>query len=209
MENLKNIKFATVCSGIGAAELAAKRVGDFEHMYMAEIDPFASAILRYHYPKTPNYGNFLGWRNWPECELDLVISGTPCQSFSVTGSRRSLNDPRGELTLEFIKYVDAIDPKYIIWENVPGCLSTKDNAFGQFIGYLSGSQNALNPIGTRWANAGFVSGSKRQIAWRILDARYFGLAQGRRRVWLCANRYSSNIRNWACASILFPNREAG
>jgi site-specific DNA-cytosine methylase len=128
--------------------------------------------------------------------IDLLVGGTPCQAFSVAGLRRSLEDERGNLSLTYIHLLDEIDnaraaagrPSAIcVWENVPGVLSTKDNAFGCFLGALAGSGCALQPPGERWANAGYVRGPKRQVCWRVLDAQYFGVAQRRRRVFVVAN----------------------
>jgi len=128
--------------------------------------------------------------------VDLLVGGTPCQAFSVAGLRRSLEDERGNLSLTYIHLLDEIDnaraaagrPSAIcVWENVPGVLSTKDNAFGCFLGALAGSGCALQPPGERWANAGYVRGPKRQVCWRVLDAQYFGVAQRRRRVFVVAN----------------------
>jgi DNA (cytosine-5)-methyltransferase 1 len=121
---------------------------------------------------------------------DILCGGTPCQAFSVAGLRQSLDDERGNLSLTYCEIADAIDEQrksIIFWENVPGVLSTKDNAFGCFLGALAGEDDALVPAGGRWANAGFVDGPKRAVAWRILDAQYFGVAQRRRRVFVIAS----------------------
>ena len=127
---------------------------------------------------------------------DLLCGGTPCQAFSVAGLRRSLDDVRGNLTLTFVELADAIDdvrrsrgeqPAVIFWENVPGVLTTKDNAFGCFLGALAGEDCPLEPPRGRWSDAGVVSGPSRTIAWRILDAQHFGLAQRRRRVFVVAS----------------------
>ena len=124
------------------------------------------------------------------------MGGTPCQAFSVAGLRRSLEDERGNLSLVFVNLMDAIDeerkrlgkpPAICVWENVPGVLSTKDNAFGCFLAGLAGEDVPLQPPGGKWSNAGYVLGPKRAIAWRVLDAQYFGVAQRRRRVFLVAS----------------------
>jgi len=124
------------------------------------------------------------------------VGGTPCQAFSVAGNRESLADARGNLTLTYVELADAIDrqriargeqPTIICWENVPGVLSTKDNAFGCFLAGLAGEDVPLQPPGKRWSNAGLVLGPKRAVAWRILDAQYFGVAQRRRRVFVVAS----------------------
>jgi DNA (cytosine-5)-methyltransferase 1 len=154
---------------------------------------------------------------------DLFCGGTPCQAFSVAGLRNSLDDVRGNLSLTFCEIANAIDtvrtgagqqPAIIFWENVPGVLSTKDNAFGCFLAGLAGEDDPLVAPGGKWANAGYVSGPKRAVAWRVLDAQYFGLAQRRRRVFVV----SSARNDFDPAAVLFefdgvrrdsaPSREA-
>jgi DNA (cytosine-5)-methyltransferase 1 len=127
---------------------------------------------------------------------DLFCGGTPCQAFSVAGLRNSLDDARGNLSLTFCEIANAIDnrrsvrgesPSIVFWENVPGVLNTKDNAFGCFLGALAGEDEALIAPGGRWTNAGFIDGPQRAVAWRVLDAQYFGVAQRRRRVFVVAS----------------------
>lgn len=166
----------------------------------SEIEPFPSAVLKHHYPDVPNHGDMTTLPakiTTGEVEApDLLCGGTPCQAFSVAGLRQSLDDARGNLTLTFCEIADAIDAKreqagqrasIIFWENVPGVLNTKDNAFGCFLGALAGEDDALVAPGGRWANAGFVDGPQRAVAWRVLDAQYFGVAQRRRRVFVVAS----------------------
>jgi DNA (cytosine-5)-methyltransferase 1 len=193
------MKFGSVCSGIEAASVAWAPLG-WKADWLAEIEPFPSAVLAHHYPDTPNLGDMTqiarvvlsGRVPAP----DVLTGGTPCQAFSVAGMREGLNDPRGELTIKFVGLADAIDhvresrnekPSIIIWENVPGVLSDKGNAFGCFLGALAGEDCELQPSGKSWSNAGCVYGPKRTIAWRVLDAQYFGLAQRRRRVFVVAS----------------------
>ena len=127
---------------------------------------------------------------------------TPCQAFSIAGLKNSLNDDRGQLTLEFVRLADEIDsarticglePAIIVWENVPGVLNTKDNAFGCFLGALSGSGCELQPAGKKWTNAGCVFGPSRQVTWRVLDAQYFGVAQRRKRVFVVASAREGSV----------------
>ena len=191
------LRYLSVCSGIEAASMAWEPLG-WQPAAFAEVEKFPSAVLAHHWPQVPNLGDMTQFREWREhfVDTDLLVGGTPCQAFSVAGLRRSLEDERGNLSLTYIHLLDEIDnartaagrPSAIcVWENVPGVLSTKDNAFGCFLGALAGSGCALQPPGGRWANAGYVRGPKRQVCWRVLDAQYFGVAQRRRRVFVVAN----------------------
>ncbi|MCF5551930.1 DNA cytosine methyltransferase [Pseudomonas syringae pv. syringae] len=189
----------SVCSGIEAATAAWHPLG-MEPVWFAEIEPFPSAVLAHHYPRTPNLGDMTrlasqvlaGKIDAP----DVLVGGTPCQAFSVAGMRQGMLDPRGALTIKYVELADAVDhvrtsrnqpESIIVWENVPGVLSDKGNAFGCFLGALAGEDCELQPPGKRWQDAGCVYGPKRTIAWRILDAQYFGLAQRRRRVFVVAS----------------------
>jgi len=189
------MKFGSVCSGIEAASVAWNKLG-WSASWLAEIEPFPSAVLAHHYPDVPNLGDMT---QLPEKILsgeieapDVFCGGTPCQAFSIAGNRNSLDDARGNLSLTFCEIADAIDsvrttPTIIFWENVPGVLNTKDNAFGCFLGELAGEDGELKPSGKKWTNAGMVLGPKRAVAWRVLDAQYFGLAQRRKRVFVVAS----------------------
>ena len=190
------IRFGSVCSGIEAASVAWEPLG-WKAAWFAEIEPFPCAVLAHHYPDVVNFGDMT---KLPELILsekaeapDLLCGGTPCQAFSVAGLRQSLSDPRGNLSLVFCQIADAIDsvrtrlrkPGVIIfWENVPGVLTTNDNAFGCFLGALVGSDAPLSSGSDRWPCAGFASGPKRKVAWRVLDAQHFGVPQRRRRVFV-------------------------
>jgi DNA (cytosine-5)-methyltransferase 1 len=193
------LTYGSVCSGIEAATVAWRPLG-WTAVWFAEIEPFPSAVLAHHYPNVPNLGDMTALARrilTGEIEApDVLVGGTPCQAFSVAGGRMSLEDARGNLTLRFVELVDAIDfvrrragkpDVIVVWENVPGVLSTRDNAFGCFLGGLAGEDDALIPAGTKWSNAGCVYGPSRAIAWRTLDAQYFGLAQRRRRVFVVAS----------------------
>ncbi len=193
------LRYGSICSGIEAVSLAWRPLG-LEPAWFAEIDPFANAVLAHHYPSIPNLGDMTRIasrvRAGTVSAPDILVGGTPCQSFSVAGARRGLDDPRGVLTLSYVELADAIDqaraetrrsPATIVWENVPGVLSDRTNAFGHFLGALAGECRALEPPGGQWTHAGCVSGPRRRVAWRVLDAQYFGLAQRRRRVFLVAS----------------------
>lgn len=127
---------------------------------------------------------------------EIVVAGTPCQGFSLAGLRGGLNDSRSNLALEYIRIVDAVDrrrkfrgelPCVTLWENVPGVLSDKTNAFGCLLAGLAGEDVPLLPSGKKWSNAGVVLGPKRAVAWRTRDAQYSGLAQRRKRVFVVAS----------------------
>lgn len=194
--------YGSVCSGIEAVSVAWRPIG-LQPAWFAEIEPFASAVLAQHYPDVPNLGDMTQIASQvldgSVPAPDILVGGTPCQSFSVAGARQGLADPRGALTLKYVELANAIDhtrtqhghvPAVIVWENVPGVLSSKDNAFGCFLGALVGESIALQPPGGRWTDAGCVYGPQRSIAWRVLDAQYFGLAQRRKRVFLVASARS-------------------
>jgi DNA (cytosine-5)-methyltransferase 1 len=195
------VNFISMFSGIEAASVAFDPLG-WTALAFAEIEPFPSAVLAHRYPDVPNVGDMTA-HDWSQYRgaCDLVIGGSPCQAFSVAGLRQSLQDDRGNLSLQYVKAVHAIDPLWCITENVPGWLSTKDNAFGCFLAGLVGEDAALVPTGGRWTDAGLVDGPLRTAAWRILDAQYFGLAQRRRRVFVVSVRGSGN---WRSAAALFP-----
>lgn len=195
------MKYLSVCSGIEAATVAWHPLG-WEPIAFCEIESFPSAVLAHHYPDVPNLGDMTGVaalvRSGAVVAPDVLVGGTPCQAFSYAGLRRSLDDARGQLTLSFVDLANAIDamrtvPAIIVWENVPGVLSTRDNAFGCFLGALAGEDDPLLPPGKknggfeRWPNAGCVYGPQRTIAWRVLDAQYVGVAQRRRRVFVVAS----------------------
>ncbi|MCF5708014.1 DNA cytosine methyltransferase, partial [Pseudomonas syringae] len=158
------------------------------------------AVLAHHYPDTPNLGDMTKLAalvlSGKIAAPEVLVGGTPCQAFSVAGMRQGMLDPRGALTIKYVELADAVDhvrtgrnepESIIVWENVPGVLSDKGNAFGCFLGALAGEDCELQPPGKRWQDAGCVYGPKRTIAWRILDAQYFGLAQRRRRVFVVAS----------------------
>ena len=161
------MKYGSVCSGIEAATMAWHSLG-WKPQWFSEIEPFPSAVLQHHYPQTPNLGDMTLIHSNPifnETTIDVLVGGTPCQSFSVAGLRKGMEDSRGNLALEFCRIADKAKPQWIVWENVPGVLSSNGGKdFGSLLG-------ALGELGY-----GF--------AYRILDAQHFGVAQRRRRVFL-------------------------
>jgi DNA (cytosine-5)-methyltransferase 1 len=176
------VRYLSVCSGIEAASVAWESLG-WTPVAFAEIEKFPSKVLAHHYPGVANLGDMTRFREW-EIErdaVDVLVGGTPCQSFSVAGLRKGLDDPRGNLALTFIAMVDHYRPEWVIWENVPGVLSSSGGRdFGSFLG-------ALGNIGY-----GF--------AYRVLDAQYFGVPQRRRRVFVVAHSSGDSRR---AAEVLF------
>ncbi|MDH0196768.1 phage N-6-adenine-methyltransferase [Enterobacter cloacae] len=193
------MKYGSVCSGIEAASKAWEPLG-WKPAWFSEIEPFPSAVLAHHWPEVTNLGDMTkiadGVRAGEVEAPDVLVGGTPCQAFSIAGLREGLSDDRGQLTLSYVELANAIDAKrrergepeaIIVWENVPGVLSSKDNAFGCFLAGLAGESSELQPAGGKWTHAGCVSGPERVIAWRVLDAQFFGVAQRRRRVFVVAS----------------------
>jgi DNA (cytosine-5)-methyltransferase 1 len=161
------LRYGSVCSGIEAATVAWHPLG-MRAAWFAEIEPFPSAVLAHHYPEIPNHGDFTRLIQERPAAVDVLVGGTPCQAFSVAGLRGGLADPRGNLALAFVALVDALRPRWVVWENVPGVLSSGGGRdFGSFLG-------ALGELGYGWA-------------YRVLDAQYFGLAQRRQRVFVVAS----------------------
>jgi DNA (cytosine-5)-methyltransferase 1 len=164
----KPIRYLSVCSGMEAASVAWHPLG-WTPVGFSEIEPFPCAILKHRFPNIPNYGSLTEYKQWPlePGAIDLLVGGTPCQSFSVAGLRKGLDDPRGNLALVFLGLADKLKPRWIVWENVPGVLSSNGGRdLGSFLG-------ALVQLGY-----GF--------AMRVLDAQYFGVPQRRRRVFVVA-----------------------
>lgn len=192
------MNYGSICSGIEAPGTAWRSLG-WEPAWFSEIEEFPNAVLKHRWPGVPNHGDMTGLPlliNEQEVAAPpLVVGGSPCQAFSTAGAGGSLSDERGALTLAYVEIINQVDevrkqngqPECIaVWENVPGVLSTKDNAFGCLLAGLAGEEEPLEPAGKRWANAGYVHGPRRDIAWRVLNAEHFGVPQRRRRVFLVA-----------------------
>lgn len=186
----------SVCSGIEAASVAWEPLG-FEFKWFSEIADFPSMVLKEKYPDVVNLGDMNDipdmLRSEGICVPDLICSGTPCQAFSLAGWKQGLNDDRGNLILKFVDIVGANDlkreehglqPSIVFWENVEGVLTDKTNAFGYLVSSLAGLNDVIEM--KRWPNVGVVRGSKRNVAWRVLDAKFFGVPQQRKRVYLLA-----------------------
>jgi DNA (cytosine-5)-methyltransferase 1 len=191
------MRYGSVCSGVEAATVAWDDLG-WKPQWFSEVDAFPSAVLKHHYPEIPNHGDMTKFKEWNlnDKTVDLLVGGTPCQSFSVAGLRKGLDDPRGNLMLTYLAMAEQLKPKWLVWENVPGVLSSNGGRdFGTFLG-------ALGKIGY-----GF--------SWRVLDAQFFGVPQRRRRVFVIGC-----LGDWrSAASVLFepeslsgdpaPSREKG
>jgi len=178
------MRYASVCSGVEAPTVAWHPLG-WEPVFFSEIEKFPSAVLQHHYPHVPNYGDMTNFKEWPDDQsISLLVGGTPCQSFSVAGLRKGLADPRGNLMLTFLAVAKKYNPKWVVWENVPGVLSSnKGRDFGTFL-------SALGECGY-----GF--------AYRVLDAQYFGVAQRRRRVFVVGY-----LGDWRRAAAVLFERES-
>ena len=196
------MNYLSICSGIEAATQAWHQLG-WEPVAFSEIDRFAAAVLAHHYPHVPNWGDMTRFQEWPDANINLLVGGTPCQSFSVAGLRRGLADPRGNLALVYLAIAERYRPEWVVWENVPGVLSSgQGRDFGSFLGAL--------------AELGYG------FAYRVLDAQYVrtcrfrgAVPQRRRRVFVVG--YLGDWRR--AAAVLFdseslrgnspPGRKAG
>ena len=176
------MRYGSVCSGIEAATSAWHSLG-WTPQWFSEIEPFPSAVLAHHYPNVPNFGDMTNFKNWTlddSTAIDVLVGGTPCQSFSVAGLRKGLDDPRGNLMLTYLAIARQYRPRWLVWENVPGVLSS------------SGGEDFASLLrGMGECGYGF--------AYRVLDAQYFGVAQRRRRVFVVGC-----LGDWrAAAAVLF------
>jgi DNA (cytosine-5)-methyltransferase 1 len=179
------MKYLSVCSGIEAATVAWHHMG-WSPVGFSEIEKFPAQVLAHHYPNTTNFGDLTKHDTWNIAPgtVDLLVGGTPCQAFSVAGLRRGMDDARGQLTLEFVRLAARLRPQWIVWENVPGVLSSGGGRdFGSFLGAL--------------AQLGYG------FAYRVLDARYFGVPQRRRRVFVVGY-----LGDWRCAAAVLFERES-
>jgi len=176
------MNYLSVCSGIEAATVAWHHMG-WKPAGFSEIEKFPSQVLAHHYPTVTNFGDMTKYKDWNiNDSVGLLVGGTPCQSFSVAGLRKGLEDPRGNLALTYVGILDKFRPKWCVWENVQGVLSSGEGRdFGSFLGAL--------------AELGYG------FAYRVLDAQYFGVAQRRKRVFVVGH-----LGNWKpAAEVLFES----
>jgi DNA (cytosine-5)-methyltransferase 1 len=173
------MRFGSVCSGIEAASVAWHPLG-WRASFLSEIEAFPRAVLTHHYPEVPLHGDFTSIKDGEYEPIDLLVGGTPCQSFSVAGLRGGLADDRGNLALEYLRLADRLRPRWLVWENVPGVLSSNGGRdFGSILGGL--------------VELGYG------FAYRVLDAKHFGVPQQRRRVFVIGR-----LGDWrAAAAVLF------
>lgn len=185
------MKYLSLASGIEAATVAWEPL-QFSPLAFSQYDPehnykngqdFASEILAHHYPNITNHGDMTKFKEWPDYEPDIIVGGTPCQAFSIAGLRKGMDDPRGNLTLTYLAIIERYQPRWFVWENVPGVLSS--NGGRDFGSFLAGIQKL---------GYGF--------AYRVLDAQYFGVPQRRRRVFVVG--HISDHRR--AAAVLFDSK---
>ncbi len=186
------MRYLSVCSGIEAATVAWHGLG-WTPVGFSEIEPFPSAVLAHHYPNVPNFGDMTKHEQWTlqPGSIDLLVAGTPCQSFSVAGLRQGLKDPRGNLMLTYLAIAARLRPQWVVWENVPGVLSSNGGRdFGSFLG-------ALGELGYGWA-------------YRVLDAQWCrthghprAVPQRRRRVFVVGC-----LGDWTRAAQVLFERES-
>lgn len=192
---MRALSFGSVCSGIGAPECGWSGLG-WSEAFLSEIEPFPRAVLSHRFPDVPLHGDFTTIQRGDYAAIDLLVGGTPCQSFSVAGLRRGMADERGNLALEYLRLADRLRPRWLVWENVPGVLSSNGGRdFGSFLG-------GVRQLGYRGC-------------YRVLDAQHFGVAQRRRRVF-----FVGYLGDWRPAAAVLlepaslrghpaPRREAG
>lgn len=182
------MKYISLCSGIEAATVAWHYL-DWKPFAFSEIDKFPCRVLKHHYPDVPNFGDMTNFKEWPDANINVLVGGTPCQSFSVAGLRKGLDDPRGNLMLTYLAIATKYKPKWILWENVPGVLSSNKGL--DFAAFITG----LGEFGY-----GF--------AYRVLDAQYvrtdgypYAVPQRRRRVFVVGH-----LGSWQrAAAVLFDS----
>lgn len=187
---MRAMRFGSLCSGIEAASVAWAPLG-WRAQFVSEIDAFPCAVLAHRYPEVPNLGDMTRFKDWPDATIDLLCGGTPCQSFSSAGLRAGLGDPRGQLMLTFGAIAARYRPRWLVWENVPGVLSSNGGRdFGAFLGLLG--------------HLGYG------FAYRVLDAQFVrvdgyarAVPQRRQRVFVVGC-----LGDWRSAAAVLLERES-
>lgn len=181
------MRYLSVCSGIEAASVAWSPLG-WKAVGFSETEMFPRAVLKYRFFHTPNFGDLLNYETWPiePGTVDLLVGGTPCQPFSKAGAQQGLDDPRGNLALVYLGLARRLQPRWIVWENVPGILSCNQGRdFGTIL-------RTMEKLGYGWA-------------YRVLDAQHWGVPQQRRRVFIVG--YFGDWRR--AAAVLFERPGSG
>jgi DNA (cytosine-5)-methyltransferase 1 len=184
----QGLRYIDVCAGISAPTMGWKKLG-WRALVYADISPAPLAVLKHHYPDVPQTGDFTQIEGTEYGAADLVVGGTPCQDYSVAGQRAGLDGNRGNLTLEFSRLAYRARARWLVWENVPGVFSTNGGRdFGAILATFSGRHGSVfEPPEGGWRSAGIVEQADAAsfgLAWRVLDAQYFGVPQRRRRVFV-------------------------
>ena len=183
------MRYISLFSGIEAASLAWEDLG-FKPVAFSEIEPFPCAVLAHRFPEVPNLGDItkVDWSDYADKGIDIIVGGSPCQSFSVAGRREGLAGASG-LMFEYLRAVQEVMPRWVVWENVPGALSSEDGAaFGQLLGELDALGYGL--------------------AWRVLDAQFFGVAQRRQRLFVVGSLGEAGAER-ACEVLFEPDSLQG
>ena len=207
--------YGSICSGIEAATVAWEPLG-WKPAFFSEIEKFPCQLLAHRYGSNmpnepicangvPNFGDMNGYEKWPQCAIDLLVGGTPCQDFSIAGLRAGLAGERSSLVIVFAKIIRKYRPRWVVWENVPGVLNSNEGQdFADILGLFTGRR--VEKPGNGWKNAGYVEGYENaySVAWRVLDAQFTrahgfprAVPQRRRRVFLVghigSNKYPASV----------------
>lgn len=182
------LRYISLFAGIEAWSCAVAGMPEYEAVAFSEIDPFACAVLAYHYPNVPNLGDV---RNIDGTQyrgrVDLIVGGSPCQNFSVAGNRKGLQGVESVLALEYIRLLNEIQPSFFLWENVPGCMSTN-------------SGNDLRMLLEAFQDSGFI------LDVDVLDSQFFGVPQRRRRIFVCGTRIGYLLSRKTTSSALIISK---
>lgn len=215
------LTLASLFDGVGGWQLAAVRSG-VKPLWSSEIEPFAKKVTAAHFPETKQLGDINGINGGAVEPVDIVCAGSPCQDLSIAGKRAGLEGKRSNLFYQAMRIVremqvktNGLFPKFFIWENVTGAFSSNERHDFQAVLEEIGQTNIPIPGSGRWARAGMVRGQKCGIAWRTLDAQFWGVPQHRERIFLIAgfgnwgglSKYYLSVR--ACRGILRRAKEKG